>query len=123
MMTKHNTSTMATWNYFLKRAVWRLVYDPEFMSSKKRSAQALKIIEDKDGVTCYLMGNDGNEKWHTKCVDTNDAWICIVSDLYDWATTFEQDDAANGFFRESSLQEAMRANTSSSENIVVQDIT
>eukprot|EP00974_Lingulodinium_polyedra_P072876 7054229-Lingulodinium_polyedra.AAC.1 len=66
MMTKRNASTDATWGYYLSRKTWRLVYDPEFESAKKRAKRGLEIIQKDDGAVDYVTDTQAG-KWTLHC--------------------------------------------------------
>ena len=38
--------------------MWRLIYDPEFTSEKKRLAAGLKMLDEPDTLTAFVASDD-----------------------------------------------------------------
>ena len=115
MMTKLNGSTQETWRFFRESASWKLVYDPEFVSAKRRAMQGLTILEDgADGVQLQAA-EDPEEAWEFMVVDLNDAWLCVAACLRQWSTSLAQDDPKdNMYYHPEALHEIRRNGGASS---------
>ena len=107
MMTKLNSSTTATWEYFLKRGSWRLIYDPDFESAKKRAKRGLQILSEDTG---YIINSEaeapassaelvGHQRpvFTIACLDDRDAWVCAFPLLKAWTTSLEESNSKQTF--------------------------
>ena len=98
MMTKYNASTGETWRFFHERQSWKLVYDPDFVSAKKRAQKGLTILDDQNVVSGngekkrLAVKTENGDDFEFDIADDNDAWLCIGSELAQWSTTLEESD-------------------------------
>ena len=102
MMTKYNASTVETWRFFHERQSWKLVYDPDFVSAKKRAQKGLTILDDQN-----VKAENGDD-FEFDVADDNDAWLCIGSELAHWRTTLEESDPKIDMFYNGDIVPAMR---------------
>ena len=94
MMTKYNTSTTATWEYFRHRGQhWRLIYGPDFVSAKNRAKKGLKILEDDPDSQTYEL-----EGCLFRVLGPQDAWVCIIPELKKFEDTFNEEDPKEGCY-------------------------
>ena len=99
-MTKYNASTQETWRFFYARQSWKLIYDPEFVSAKKRTQKQLKILDDPAELEVKLEVNYVID-------EEQDAWQCVKQRLDEFKTTFEPDEMFMDQ-REAELRTAIR---------------
>ena len=107
MMTKLKSSTTATWEYFLKRGSWRLIYDPEFESAKKRAKKGLQILSEDAGCITYCeaeapassaeLGGHQRPVFSITCLDDRDAWVCAFALLKIGLTSLEESNSKQTF--------------------------
>jgi hypothetical protein len=99
MLTKMNSSTQETWRFFQERASWKLIYDPEFVSAKKRVLRGLTILQDDTGQERTLhiefpsKQSPDSEVLKFPIADDNDAWACVAKELAEWEVTMQDTEA------------------------------